>query len=121
MSTDVYVIRLSQGEKLGEDLQALLDTADMGSIGSFAVSKDRPTELHYHDFDEYWCFTEGTTTVTLRTPDGTSKSYRVGPGDLIVTPKGVEHGHVPDDGVKGIQWVSVIQPDARRGHLYRDL
>ena len=57
--------------------------------------------------------------VTLRTADGQSESYRVGPGDLVVTPKGVEHGHIPDDVVKGVQWVSVIHPDARRGHLQR--
>ena len=31
--------------------------------------------------------------------------------------KGLNMGHVPDDTVKGIQWVSVIAPDARRGHL----
>ena len=31
----------------------------MTTIGVFAVSKENPTELHYHDFDEYWYFTEG--------------------------------------------------------------
>ena len=110
MKTDIYVVRLSDGERVGEKVKPLLDPVDMGSIGHFAVSKDQPTELHYHDFDEYWYFTEGTTTVTLRTPDGTSQSYQIGPGDLVVTPKGVEHGHIPDDTVKGIQWVSVIPP-----------
>ena len=121
MKTDIYVVRLSQGESVREEVKRVLDPADMGSIGHFAVSKDQPTELHYHDYDEHWYFTEGTTTVTLRTPDGASQSYQIGPGDLIVTPKGVEHGHVPDDVVKGIQWVSVIAPHARRGHLHRDL
>jgi mannose-6-phosphate isomerase-like protein (cupin superfamily) len=121
MKTDIYVVRLNQGERLNEEIKQVLAPADMGSIGHFAVPKDRPTELHYHDYDEYWYFTEGGTTVTLRTPDGTSSSYRIGPGDLVVTPKGVEHGHIPDDVVKGIQWVSVIPPDARRGHLHRVL
>ncbi|MCZ6677589.1 MAG: cupin domain-containing protein [Candidatus Poribacteria bacterium] len=121
MATDQYVIKLSQGERVSEAVQAQLDAADMGSIGHFAVSKDQPTELHYHDYDEYWYFTEGTTTVTLRTADGESQSYRIGAGDLVVTPKGVEHGHTPDDVVKGIQWVSVIDPNARRGHLHREL
>ena len=121
MKTDMYVIRLGEGERLSENLRNQLASANMGSIASFSVSKDQPTELHFHDFDEYWYFTEGTTTVTLRTPDGTSKSYRIGPGDLVVAPKGVEHGHIPDGIVKGIQWVSVIEPEAREGHLHREL
>ena len=120
MDTNLCVIRLSEGERIGEVLGKVLDTADMTTIGAFAVSKENPTELHYHDFDEYWYFTEGTTTVTLRTADGQSESYRIGPGDLVVTPKGVEHGHIPDDVVQGVQWVSVIPPDARRGHLHRE-
>ena len=119
MDTNLCVIRLGKGERVNDALGKVLDTPDMTTIGAFAVSKENPTELHYHDFDEYWYFTEGMTTVTLRTADGQSESYRIGPGDLVVTPKGVEHGHIPDDVVKGVQWVSVIHPDARRGHLHR--
>ena len=120
MDTNLCVIRLSEGERIGDVLGKVLDTPDMTTIGAFAVSKENPTELHFHDFDEYWYFTEGMTTVTLRNADGQSESYRIGPGDFVVTPKGVEHGHTPDDVVKGVQWVSVIHPDARRGHLHRD-
>ncbi len=119
MDTNLCIIRLNDGERVSRALENVLDTPDMTTIGPFVVPKDRPTELHYHDFDEYWYFTEGTTTVTLRTADGQGNSYRVGPGVLVVTPKGVEHGHMPDDIVKGVQWVSVIPPDARRGHLHR--
>ncbi len=119
MDTNLCVIRLGEGERVGEMLGNVLDTPDMTTIGAFVVSKEHPTELHYHDYDEYWYFTEGTTTVTLRTADGQGASYRVGAGDLVVTPKGVEHGHIPDDVVKGVQWVSVIHADARRGHLHR--
>ncbi len=119
MDTKLCVIRVSEGERIGDTLSAVLDTPDMTTLGAFAVSKENPTELHYHDFDEYWYFTEGTTTLTLRTRDGHAESYRIGPGVLVVTPKGVEHGHIPDGVVKGVQWVSVIAPDARRGHLLR--
>ena len=101
MDTNLCVIRLGNGERVNDALGKVLDTPDMTTIGAFAVSKENPTELHYHDFDEYWYFTEGTTTVTLRTADGQSESYRIGPGDLVVTPKGVEHGHIPDAVVKG--------------------
>ncbi|MCE2399455.1 cupin domain-containing protein [Candidatus Poribacteria bacterium] len=119
MDTNLCVIRLGDGERVCDTLGKILDTPDITTIGPFAVSKEHPTELHYHDFDEYWYFTEGTTTVTLCTADGQSKSYRIGPGDLVVTPQGVEHGHIPDDVVKGVQWVSVIHPNARPGHLHR--
>ncbi len=54
MKTDIYVVKLSDGARIGEEVKSLLDPVDMGSIGHFAVSKDQPTELHYHDYDEYW-------------------------------------------------------------------
>ena len=73
MDTNFCVIRLSEGERIGDTLGKVLDTPDMTTIGAFAVSKENPTELHYHDFDEYWYFTEGMTTVTLRTADGQSR------------------------------------------------
>ena len=120
MHTRLCIIRLDEGERVEDALGAVLDTPDMTTMGPFTVSKEHPTELHYHDYDEYWYFTEGTTTVTLRTADGQCESYRVGTGDLVVTPKGVEHGHIPDDVVKGVQWVSVIHPEARREHLHRE-
>ena len=87
MDTNLCIIRLGEGERVGDTLGKVLDTPDMTTIGAFVVSKEHPTELHYHDFDEYWYFTEGITTVTLRTADGQSESYRIGPGDLVVTPK----------------------------------
>ncbi len=118
-TTDLCVIRLSKGEGISEELAEALDEVNIASIGSFVVLPEQPTELHYHDFDEYWLFTEGTTTVTLRLPDGTEKEYEIGPYDLIATPEGVEHGHIPNETVKGIQFVSKIKPGARQGHLYR--
>ena len=118
-TTDLCVIRLGKGERISAELAEVLDEVDIASIGSFSIPEDQPTELHYHDFDEYWLFTEGSTTVTLRLPDGTKQEYNIGAYDLIVTPSGVEHGHVPKGNVKGIQFVSKISPDARSGHLYR--
>ncbi len=119
METRHCIIRLGNGERVPDVLEAFLDTPDMTTIGHFTVSNEHPTELHYHDYDEYWYFTEGKTTLTLRTADGNRASYRVGAGDFVITPKGVEHAHTPDDVVKGIQWVSVIPPGARQGHLHR--
>ena len=70
-TTDLCVIRLDKGESISAELTGILDELDIASIQSFTVPPERPTELHYHDFDEYWLFTEGSTTVTLRLPDGT--------------------------------------------------
>ena len=118
-TTDPCVIRLGRGERISEELAEVLAEVDIASIGSFVVPPEQPTELHYHDFDEYWLFTGGKTTVTLRLPDGTSKEYEIGAYDLVVTPEGVEHGHIPDEVVRGLQFVSKIRPDARQGHLHR--
>ncbi|HIE27301.1 TPA: hypothetical protein EYP66_08445 [Candidatus Poribacteria bacterium] len=118
-TTDVCVIRLGKGERISSELEAVLDEVNIASVHAFVVTPESPTELHYHDFDEYWLFTEGTTTVTLRLSDGTKKEYEVAPYDLIATPKGVEHGHIPNETVKGFEFVSKIRPGARQGHLQR--
>jgi len=119
LTTDMCVIRLGKGESISNELAEILDEVDIASIHSFVVPLERPTELHYHDFDEYWLFTEGSTTVTLRLPDGTTKEYEIRPYELIATPKGVEHGHVPNETVKGFEFVSKIRNGIRHGHLYR--
>ena len=118
-TTDLCVIRLGKGERISPEIAEILDEVDIASINSFVIPPERPTELHYHDFDEYWLFTSGTTTVTLRLPDGTKKEYEIGLSDMIVTPKGVEHGHTPNETVTGLNFVSKIRPDARTGHLKR--
>ena len=116
---DLCVIRLKKGERMSPELAEILDEVNIASIHAFEVPPERPTELHYHDFDEYWLFTEGMTKVTLRLPDGTMEEYEIGPGDLIATPKGVEHGHIPNETVKGFEFSSKIRPGAKSGHLRR--
>ncbi|MDP6111796.1 MAG: cupin domain-containing protein [Planctomycetota bacterium] len=117
---DECVIRLGKGERISENLADHLETVNIAGIHGFTVPPERPTEMHYHDFDEYWLFTGGETVVTLRLEDGTTREVEVEPGMLIVTPSGVEHGHQPRTEVQGIEWTSVIRPDARRGHLVRN-
>jgi len=120
-TTDLCVIRLRKGERISAELADVLDEVNIASIHAFEVPPERPTELHYHDFDEYWLFTGGSTTMTLRLPDGTMKEYEIGPGDLIATPKGVEHGHIPKEAVRGFEFSSKIKPGARGGHLQRNV
>ena len=118
-TTDVCVIRLGKGERISQELAEVLDEVNIASIHAFTVPPERPTELHYHDYVEHWLFTGGATTVTLRLPDGTAIEYEIGSGDLIATPKGVEHGHIPKETVTGFEFLSVISPGARSGHLER--
>jgi mannose-6-phosphate isomerase-like protein (cupin superfamily) len=118
---NLFVIGLSKGKRISKTLTNTLDPVDIGTISQFIVASENPTELHYHDYDEYWFFTEGKTNVTLRLSDGTKKEFEVGLGDLVVTPKHVEHGHIPYGTVKGIQWTGETKSKARTGHLYRDL
>ncbi len=119
IALDACVVRLGKGERPTPELTGILDEVDVGSIHIFALPPDRPAGLHYHDFDEYWLFIEGTTVVTLRSGDGSTKQYQVGPGDLIVTPRGIEHGHAPETTTRYIQFSSKMRPGSRRGHLER--
>jgi len=116
---DLCIVRIGNGDRLNRELIKTLDPVDIGTLHQFAVTPDKPTELHYHDFDEYWFFTEGKTIVTLRLPDGTKKGYEIGSGDLVVTPRGVEHGHTPYETVKGIEFISKKRVNTEPGHLYR--
>jgi len=116
---DRCVVRLNRHGKISAELAKILDPADMAGIQWFRISPDRPTEKHYHDYDEYWLFTSGETVVTLRREDGTSNQFEVSGGTLIVTPRGVEHGHRPRTEMEGYQWCSVLRAGARKGHLQR--
>jgi len=119
IALDACVVRLGQGERVSPELASKLGEIDVGSIHIFALPPDKPAGLHYHDFDEYWLFIEGNTTVSLRSEDGTTKQYQVGPEDLIATPKGVEHGHAPKTPTRYIQFSSKAGPGSRPGHLQR--
>ena len=116
---DKCVVRLNRHERISNELSAVLDPPDIAGIQWFRILPDRPTEMHYHDFDEYWLFTSGETVVTLRAEDGTVRKFEVSGGTLIVTPRGVEHGHTPRTEMEGYQWCSVLRPGARKGHLQR--
>jgi len=119
VNLDKFVIRLGKGERVSRELASLLDEVDIASIHIFTLQPHIPVKLHYHDFDEYWLFIEGTTTVTLRSEDGRTNQYEVGPGDLIATPRGIEHTHAPHTLTRYIQFSSKIRPGARLGHLER--
>jgi mannose-6-phosphate isomerase-like protein (cupin superfamily) len=113
------VVRLGLGEKIAPELAATLDPVNIASIRWYKIPTTRPTEMHYHDYDEYWLFTAGETVVRLRLENGTSQEFEVKPGTLIVTPRGVEHAHTPRTEMQGAEWSSVLRPGVKRGHLQR--
>jgi mannose-6-phosphate isomerase-like protein (cupin superfamily) len=118
-SPDFCIVRLRAGERMSKELAALLDPVDMASMHEYLLPARTPVELHYHDFDEYWLFTEGKPAVTLRLPDGTMRVYHLEPGDMVATLRGVEHTLFADHALRYFQFSSVRRPDARSGHLTR--
>ncbi|MBT5873439.1 MAG: hypothetical protein HOH43_08480 [Candidatus Latescibacteria bacterium] len=118
-SPDLCIVKLSQGERIPESLATLLDPADMGSLHEYVLPAGTEVELHYHDFDEYWLFREGTPSITLNLPDGASKTYQLNPGDLVATLRGVAHTLHADHVLRYYQWNGEIRPGTRSGHLLR--
>lgn len=116
---DLCIVRLREGERVPDTMAALLDPVDMASMHEYVLPANTPVELHYHDFDEYWLFTEGRPRVTLRLPDGTTGVYDLKPGDLVTTLRGVEHTLTADHELTYFQFSSVKSSEAREGHLVR--
>jgi mannose-6-phosphate isomerase-like protein (cupin superfamily) len=120
LNPDDFVVRLAQGEKLSEAARAALDQPDVLGVHYWEMKCPKETELHFHDFDEYWLFTEGRTRLTLRTEEGVSKTFDIEPYTLVATPKGMEHGHVMQSDGAVLEWQGERKPGARDGHLTRE-
>lgn len=118
---DLCVIRLRAGERMSEELAAMLDPVNIASMHEYVLPARADVELHYHDIDEYWLFTDGHPKVTLRLPDGTQKVYDLEPGDLVATLRGVEHTLYADHPLTYFQFSSKPAPGARTGHLTRTM
>lgn len=121
VNLDDCVIRLGNKEWVSSRLAEILDEVNVKSIHIFTLPPEKPAGLHCHEYDEYWLFIEGKTLVTLRSENGKIEQYNVGVGDLIITPKGVEHGHAPSTLTKYIQFSSKLRPGSRLGHLKRSV
>ena len=82
----------------------------------FQVRPDKELELHYHDGDEYWIFFRGRGR-------GTSEGveYELGPGDMIATGMGYEHGMpATNELVEAVAFETALYGPKRRGHLHRE-
>ncbi len=110
----------------GATLQAVRTTAEVMRIAGhwsettiltmFQVRPDKELELHYHDGDEYWIFFRGHGR-------GISEgiAYELGPGDLIATGMGFEHGMpATNELVEAVAFETALYGPKRRGHLHRE-
>jgi mannose-6-phosphate isomerase-like protein (cupin superfamily) len=113
------VVRLGKGERPSQDLRALLNPVDPGSFHQYRLPANSDVELHFHDFDEYWLFTAGHPTVTLRSPSGVTRQYQLEHGDMVACVRGIEHTLWADHELVYIQYSSVLQGSERPGHLTR--
>ena len=116
-----FAVNHAAGERPAPEIQALLDPIDPGSLHCWMLGRDKATELHYHDNDEYWAWIKGRTLLTLRLPDGRSDRLEIGPGWIVYCVRGVEHAHQPLDDWGCFEWCSVRRDGARPGHLTREL
>jgi quercetin dioxygenase-like cupin family protein len=116
-NTDVCIIHTRTGERIGDTLAALLDPVDPATLHEYVLAAHTPVELHRHDFDEYWWFTQGEPLVTLWTETAGARQYQLHPGDLVACLRGVAHTLHADHTLVYYQFSSVRRAGAREGHL----
>jgi mannose-6-phosphate isomerase-like protein (cupin superfamily) len=92
------------------------DWKDVNIVAIFHFNPDRPLELHYHDFVEYWFIFRGHFRAQL---DDEEADFR--PDLLLATPPGHEHGIAdPPEVVEGVGFSTTRVGKKRQGHLHRD-
>ena len=113
------IIRLRQGQRISPQLAELLNPVDPATFHEYRLPANTEVELHYHDVDEYWLFTSGHPTVTLRCPSGVMTEAPLEPGDMVACLRGVEHTLRADHELVYFQFSSVLQGGEAPGHLVR--
>jgi len=99
-----------------ETLDQKPDWLQASAFGLFRVEKGGEIELHYHDADEVWFIVEGRARVVSE-----GREYEIGPGDLLCTGMGDEHGTIEVyEDILGFYLEGELEGLRRRGHLHRD-
>jgi len=109
------LIRTSQRERLDHGNRP--DGCPASSAGLFVIRADGTARFdrHYHDMGEFWLIATGTGTVAVG-----EDHYRVGAGDIVYTPAGVEHDIIDVTTELRIFWLSSPVPTGGSGaHLHR--
>jgi mannose-6-phosphate isomerase-like protein (cupin superfamily) len=89
--------------------------SDVTSAGVFRVEPNGRFDRHYHDCDEYWLIFTGRARAVVG-----SRTYPIGPGDIVCTPTGTEHDIVGVyETLEGFWFESRMPPGGRVGHLHR--
>jgi mannose-6-phosphate isomerase-like protein (cupin superfamily) len=92
------------------------DWLSASAFGMFRVPKGGAVELHYHDADEIWFIVEGRARVVSE-----GQEYEVGPGDMLCTGMGDEHGTVEvHEDILGFFLEANLEGQKRKGHLHRE-
>ena len=92
------------------------DWLSASAFGMFRVPKGKEVELHYHDADEIWFIVEGRARVVSE-----GQEYEVGPGDMLCTGMGDEHGTVEVyEDILGFFLEATLEGQKRKGHLHRE-
>ena len=115
----MFAVNHSAGEKLSDAVSRWLDPVDINAMHHWDLGKEDSTKLHYHDFDEYWLWSKGCTTLNIRLPDGRSDTFDIGPGWVVYCVRGVEHGHNPSEDWGCYEFTSLTREGSRDGHLFR--
>ena len=99
-----------------ESLASKPDWLKASAFGLFRVPKGGAVELHYHDADEIWFVVEGRARVVSE-----GQEYEIGPGDLLCTAMGDEHGTVEvHEDLLGFFLEGELEGQKRSGHLHRE-
>jgi mannose-6-phosphate isomerase-like protein (cupin superfamily) len=89
--------------------------SDVTSAGTLRVEPNGRFDRHYHDCDEYWLVFAGRALVFVG-----SRTYPVGPGDIVCTPTGTEHDVLAVSKTLEAFWFEAATPPGGRvGHLHR--
>jgi mannose-6-phosphate isomerase-like protein (cupin superfamily) len=92
------------------------DWLSASAFGMFRVKKGGEVELHYHDADEIWFIVEGRARLISE-----GQEYDVGPGDMLCTGMGDEHGTIEVyEDILGFFLETSLEGQKRKGHLHRD-
>lgn len=89
---------------------------DVNVVAVFQFRPERPLEMHYHDFNEYWFLFRGHVTGQV---DGGEHELR--PGMMLATRTGNEHAILhPGETVEGVGFSTTMEGSKRQGHLHRE-
>lgn len=115
----ICIVHTGRGQRITGELAKLLNPVEPTTFHEYRLKPTATVELHYHDYDEYWWFTQGRPRVTLRAPNGRQIVVDLEPGDMVACVRGVEHTLAADHELVYFQFSSKRVGGERQGHQRR--